>query len=159
MGLDLLSFCLTGVKCWKLGNFEFVPSNLNVFNTVRRIGQLFWDPTWEFSCSSTLIIFVNRIKEFFLWEFLCSSTLIIFVNRIKEIFLWEFSCFSTHVVPTSWLNYLRRQFVFVCIFSLYTFVCSLFTLCFFCIFSRYTFVCSLFTLCLFYSLSLYVWTY
>ena len=44
---------------------------------------------------------------------------------------------DAHVVPTSWLNYLRRQFVFVCIFSLYTFVCSLFTLCFFVSFSLY----------------------
>ena len=42
-----------------------------------------------------------------------------------------------HVVPTSWLNYLRRQIVFcLYVFSLY-----------FCLF------------CIFYSLSLYLWTY
>ena len=64
-----------------------------------------------------------------------------------------FKCQIVHVVPTSWLNYLRRQFVnkffyiciilsFVCIFILYTFY-LLFCLCTFELF--FYFVLSLFS--------------
>ena len=78
-----------------------------------------------------------------------------------------------HVIPTSWLNYLRRQIVFcLYVFSL-CFGCSVFfTLClctfepiktfFDCIFVTFSFFAKFYTLLpffTFYSLSLYLWTY
>ena len=78
-------------------------------------------------------------------------------NKTSQV---KIPAYPNHVVPTSWLNYLRTQFVFVFLFFLFILLSVLYLFfVFVCIFSLYTFVCSLFTLCFFYSLSVYVWTY
>ena len=86
---------------------------------------------------------MSRFSNFLHW--LTRVSFEISIHPSQNTVRWFFKLFyynvihawAQHVIPTSWLNYLRRQIVFcLYVFSLYF---GLF--------------------CIFYSLSLYLWTY